>query len=85
MGVETLIYIIYTVGQGRHKTHKKMACVCVRNVFKLCNCILSNFQCTQLTLSCPLSVSAACYLREGTEMEYNDKSKRTATLPPKIT
>lgn len=42
-----------------------MACILVRNVFQLCKFrILSNFQYEELTLSRPLFVSAACYLRE---------------------
>lgn len=42
-----------------------MACVYVGNAFKFCKCrILSNLHCKTLTLSRPLSVSSACYLRE---------------------
>ena len=60
-----------------------MACVFVRNAFKLCKFrILSNFQNEDLTLSRPLFVSAACYLREGTEVECFESCVITAFTVP---
>jgi len=57
----------YSDPEAMSRSLQNMAYVSVRNVFKLCKYrIFSYFHCSELIISRPLSVSAACYLREGT-------------------